>query len=344
MAPGAVLRPERPRRHPLDVRLWPLYRTTDQEDGDFHFHRRDGLLVVWRHQCEREPETRHTRASIRSSACCAATPSTVGPPVRYPALMDSLVPATAASWRCGPRCGVFRWDTSPGGHLDWSLLWGLASRERGHLRPPWFIDARRRRRTTMAAEADTLHTGVTGRTGGALLSTLQTMGEGVSCSRPRAAAALSRDRPGTHRGAAGPGRHRHGRHRRHPVALRRHGPRGAVGRSAAQREPERARTDRRARHDQGDGPGDDGLPARRPHRLIDRRRARFDDRLRGDRRAPHHGHRPGALPGRATGSSPPPSPSRSSYCTPTSSASWAARRWSPSTPASSSPYPSTSPA
>src|SRR5262249_47718782 len=29
--------------------LWPLYRETDQEDGDFHFRRRDGVLVVGRH-------------------------------------------------------------------------------------------------------------------------------------------------------------------------------------------------------------------------------------------------------------------------------------------------------
>ena len=43
-----------------------------------------------------------------------------------------------AMW--APLWGVFRWDTSPDGHLDWSLLWGLVSRERGHLRPPWFID------------------------------------------------------------------------------------------------------------------------------------------------------------------------------------------------------------
>ena len=55
--------------------------------------------------------------------------------------MDSLLPANRgvlAMW--APLWGVFRWDTSPAGRLDWNLLWGLAARERGRLRPPWFID------------------------------------------------------------------------------------------------------------------------------------------------------------------------------------------------------------
>jgi hypothetical protein len=55
--------------------------------------------------------------------------------------VDSLLPANRgvlAMW--APLWGLVRWDTSPGGHLDWSVLWGLAARERGRLRPPWFVD------------------------------------------------------------------------------------------------------------------------------------------------------------------------------------------------------------
>jgi len=121
--------------------LWPLYRTTDQEHGDFHFHRRDGLLVVWRHQRERDPGTGHSRALDTLLGVLRSDAVNGRPAGQVPALMDSLVPANRgilAMW--APLWGVFRWDTSPGGHLDWSLLWGLASRERGHLRSPWFID------------------------------------------------------------------------------------------------------------------------------------------------------------------------------------------------------------
>jgi hypothetical protein len=43
-----------------------------------------------------------------------------------------------AMW--APLWGLFRWDTSPAGNLDWNLLWGLVARERGRLRPPWALD------------------------------------------------------------------------------------------------------------------------------------------------------------------------------------------------------------
>src|SRR5262249_19710284 len=261
--------------------LWPLYRTTDQEDGDFHFHRRDGLLVVWRPQREGDPGTGHSRALdtllgvLRSDAVNGRSAGQV------PALMDSLVPANRgilAMW--APLWGVFRWDTSPGGHLDWSLLWGLASRERGHLRSPWFID---RAPPTEDDDGGGSRTPAHRRHGTDRRGPARNApehGRGRHAARGRVPPhPLPTDRPRTHRRTAGPGRHRHGAHRCHPVALRWHGARGAVGRSAAQREPERARADRRARHDEGDGARDDGLPPGRPHRLVDRRRARIDVRL-----------------------------------------------------------------
>jgi hypothetical protein len=120
---------------------WPLYRTTDQDDEDFHFHRRDGLLVVWRHQRERDENTRRSRDLDTLLGVLRSDARDGRPAGQLPALMDSLLPANRgvlAMW--APLWGLFRWDTSPAGNLDWSLLWGLVARERGRLRPPWALD------------------------------------------------------------------------------------------------------------------------------------------------------------------------------------------------------------
>jgi hypothetical protein len=121
--------------------LWPLYRTTDQDDEDFHFHRRDGLLVIWRHQWERDEDTRHSRDLDTVLGLLRSDAHDGRPAGQIPALMDSLVPANRgvlAMW--APLWALVRWDTSAAGRLDWNLLWGLAARERGRLRPPFFID------------------------------------------------------------------------------------------------------------------------------------------------------------------------------------------------------------
>lgn len=120
---------------------WPLYRTTEQDDGDFHFRRQDGLLVVWRHQREWDEETRRSRDLDTFLGLLRSDARDGRPAGQVPALIDSLLPANRgvlAMW--APLWGLFRWDTSPSGHLDWSLLWGLAARERGRLRPPWSVE------------------------------------------------------------------------------------------------------------------------------------------------------------------------------------------------------------
>jgi len=120
---------------------WPLYRTTDQDDDDFHFHRRDGVLVVWRHQREWDEATRRSRDLDTLLGVLRSDARDGRPAGQVPALIDSLLPANRgvlAMW--APLWGLFRWDTSPGGNLDWSLFWGLIARERGRLRPPWHLD------------------------------------------------------------------------------------------------------------------------------------------------------------------------------------------------------------
>jgi hypothetical protein len=120
--------------------LWPLYRTSEQDDDDFHFRRRDGVLVLWRHQREWDEHSRHSRDLDTLLGVVRSDARDGRPAGQVPALIDSLLPANRgvlAMW--APLWGVFRWDTGPGGDLDWSLLWGLVARERGRLRSPWSV-------------------------------------------------------------------------------------------------------------------------------------------------------------------------------------------------------------
>lgn len=120
---------------------WPAYRTKQQDVDDFHYWRRDALLLLWRQQHV------HNEASGRGEDLL-----TIAPLLRserengrafgqMPALVDSLIPknrGALASW--APLYALFRWDTRPTGERDWNLGWGLFAREAGELRGPWYLD------------------------------------------------------------------------------------------------------------------------------------------------------------------------------------------------------------
>jgi hypothetical protein len=79
--------------------LWPLYRTTEQDDGDFHFRRRDGVLVLWRHQREWDEDTRRSRSLDTLLGVLRSDARDGRPAGQVPALIDSCCRPTAA---CSP--------------------------------------------------------------------------------------------------------------------------------------------------------------------------------------------------------------------------------------------------
>jgi hypothetical protein len=120
---------------------WPAYRTKRQDVDEFHYWRRDALLLLWRRQ------HLHNEVSGRDEDLL-----TIAPLLRsewqdgrafgqMPALVDSLIPknrGTLALW--APLYALFRWDTRPTGERDWNLFWGLVAREGGALRGPWHLE------------------------------------------------------------------------------------------------------------------------------------------------------------------------------------------------------------
>jgi hypothetical protein len=116
---------------------WPFFRSTDQDADDFHFRRRDAILILWRRQWQWNEAT-GARSSLFTLFPLIRSASDDGRPSgQVPALFDSIIPTNRgvlAMW--APLWGLFRWDASPEGDLDWNLLWGLVARERGTLRGP----------------------------------------------------------------------------------------------------------------------------------------------------------------------------------------------------------------
>lgn len=120
---------------------WPAYRWKAQDEGDFHYERRDVGWVLWRRQELRNAasgreETIHTLVPLLRSV--RDNERHFG---QAPALLDSLMPRNRgflALW--APVYGLYRWDTRTDGSEDWSLLYGLAAREGGRLRGPWYLD------------------------------------------------------------------------------------------------------------------------------------------------------------------------------------------------------------
>jgi hypothetical protein len=111
---------------------------------DFHYTRRDSLLVLWRYQTlDSEESGRHERLH------------TLFPLFRdedengrrfgqAPAILDSLMPENEGVLNLwAPLWALARWDTRPsavdGGPRDWNLLFGLAAREQGYLLGPWHL-------------------------------------------------------------------------------------------------------------------------------------------------------------------------------------------------------------
>jgi hypothetical protein len=121
--------------------LWPVARTTDQDQDDAHYHRRDAFLVLWRDvrawndaSGRREglwtlfPLWRETAVDDRIDG-------------QAPAIADALVPwsrGVTALW--APLWSLFAWRTGSDGSLEWSVAWDLVSREHGRVRPPFHLD------------------------------------------------------------------------------------------------------------------------------------------------------------------------------------------------------------
>jgi hypothetical protein len=123
---------------------WPAYRRKTQDVDEFHYERQDSLLVLWRQQrLDNTATGRHERLYT----LFPAVRSEVDGDRRFgqaPALLDSLLPKNRGIltlW--APLWGIVRWDTPPAAEddLDWNVLWGLAAREHGHWRSPWYVDA-----------------------------------------------------------------------------------------------------------------------------------------------------------------------------------------------------------
>lgn len=120
---------------------WPFFRSTEQDADDFHFRRRDAILILWRRQWQWNEATGQRSSLWTLFPLVRSTEENGRPAGQVPALFDSIIPTNRgvlAMW--SPLWGLFRWDSSPAGDLDWNLLWGLVAREDGTLRGP--IDVR----------------------------------------------------------------------------------------------------------------------------------------------------------------------------------------------------------
>jgi hypothetical protein len=105
---------------------------------DFHYRRRDVGLVLWRLQDQENEESGRAERLLTAFPVLRSQRQDWRRFGQTPALVDSLLPknrGVLALW--APLYALFRWDTRPDGAQDWSLLWGAAAREDGHLCGPW---------------------------------------------------------------------------------------------------------------------------------------------------------------------------------------------------------------
>jgi hypothetical protein len=132
---------------------WPAYRTRTQDVDGFHYERQDVGLVLWRHQTLRSEGTGKDEELLTVFPAVRAEREEWRSFGQAPALADSLLPrnrGVLGNW--APLYALFRWDTRPGGTLDWNLGWGLLAREDSRLRAPWHLELDRQ-------EAEVVHGG-----------------------------------------------------------------------------------------------------------------------------------------------------------------------------------------
>jgi len=119
---------------------WPAWRTTIQDADDFHYERRDALLVVWRREEQESAVSGHRRRLLTLFPALRADEHDGRALGQAPALFDSILPENRglhAVW--APLWGLVRWDTEPDGRRRWNVLWGLVAREDGRLVGPWHL-------------------------------------------------------------------------------------------------------------------------------------------------------------------------------------------------------------
>ncbi|MGH7895846.1 MAG: hypothetical protein ACREQL_14335, partial [Candidatus Binatia bacterium] len=119
--------------------LWPLWRTVVDDRGDFHFRRRDALLLAWRSQWDWDDASGASHALTTLVGGFRSERTGDRASGQAPALLDALLPANRgirALW--APLTALLSWETGPAG-TEWELGYGLVGRRRGALHGPWYI-------------------------------------------------------------------------------------------------------------------------------------------------------------------------------------------------------------
>lgn len=117
---------------------WPAWRTRTQDVEDFHYERRDAMLILWRRQEQSNETTGHRERLLTLFPALRSEEIDGRRFGQVPALADSLMPknrGVQAMW--APLYGLYRWDTEPDGARSWNIGWGLLAREHGRLVGPW---------------------------------------------------------------------------------------------------------------------------------------------------------------------------------------------------------------
>jgi len=120
---------------------WPAYRRKSEDVDDYHYERRRVLEFLWRRQTLVNEASGHHEMVTTMFPWLRSEQDDWRAFGQAPALFDSLLPKNRgllALW--APLYGLVRWDTRPDGAHDWNLLWGLAAREDGRLRGPWYLE------------------------------------------------------------------------------------------------------------------------------------------------------------------------------------------------------------
>jgi len=119
---------------------WPAWRTRVQDAPDFHYERRDAMLLLWRRQEQWSAATGRHESLLTVFPALRSESENDRSFGQSPAIVDSLLPknrGVLALW--APMWGLVRWDTEPDGAHDWNVGWGLLANERRHLVGPWHL-------------------------------------------------------------------------------------------------------------------------------------------------------------------------------------------------------------